>query len=222
MRACIVLAGGAGRRMGGADKAALRVGNVTLLDRVLAAAEPLCSRLVVVGPVRATTLSEVVFTVEDRPGGGPVPAVRAGMAETAGADVIFVLAVDLPLLSTKGLEQLAGALHENGAGAAAAADDRGRPNPLLAAYRAESLRATAGPLRGAQGGAAACRLLPEDTVTVDLGPGQTLNVNTPADLAAAVSAAGSGGDDAPPGRAVGPALRRGHPPSNRDRGLSSR
>jgi molybdenum cofactor guanylyltransferase len=46
----IVLAGGAGRRMGGLDKALVRVGGVALLDRVLAAARPVCDRLVVVGP----------------------------------------------------------------------------------------------------------------------------------------------------------------------------
>ncbi|NJP68904.1 NTP transferase domain-containing protein, partial [Streptomyces spiramenti] len=33
----VVLAGGAGRRLGGADKAAVRVGGRTLLDRVLTA-----------------------------------------------------------------------------------------------------------------------------------------------------------------------------------------
>ncbi len=193
--------------MGGADKAALRVRDKTLLDGVLAAARPFCGRLVVVGPVRPTTWPGVIFTLEEEPGSGPVPAVMAGMAETAGADVIYVLAVDLPMLSSGGLERLGRRLRDEGAGAAAAADHQGRPNPLLAAYRGEALRGTTARLRGAEGGAAAFQLLPDDTVTVDLGAVETLNVNTPADLAAAVSAS----KRPTPGQTE----------SNRDSGLSS-
>ena len=62
----IILAGGAGRRMGGVDKAALVVGGVTLLDRVLTAARPVCDWLVVVGPARPTGVAGVTFvTVSD-------------------------------------------------------------------------------------------------------------------------------------------------------------
>ncbi|MEO7836625.1 MAG: NTP transferase domain-containing protein [Acidimicrobiales bacterium] len=189
MNSCIVLAGGAGRRMGGIDKAALIVGGATLLDRALATARPLCPRLVVVGPVRATELNDVFFTREDEPSTGPVPAVLAGLERTSEADVIVVLAVDLPLLSTNSLRHLIDELHHHGAGAAAAADEHGRPNPLLAAYRADALRASSARLGGDGRSAAASRLLPADTVVVDLGPYETLNVNSPADLAAAVSAA---------------------------------
>ena len=89
----IVLAGGAGRRMGGVDKAALVVGGMTLLDRVLAAALPLCDDLVVIGPARPAA---VRYVTEDVPGGGPVPAVAAGLAGlAAGCAVVVVLAVDL-------------------------------------------------------------------------------------------------------------------------------
>ncbi|MDQ2826873.1 MAG: nucleotidyltransferase family protein, partial [Actinomycetota bacterium] len=45
--------------MGGVDKASLPVGGVPLLDRVLAAARPVCDRLVVVGPARPTTVPGV-------------------------------------------------------------------------------------------------------------------------------------------------------------------
>src|SRR5262247_3408692 len=47
----IVLAGGGGRRLGGLDKAALQVGNRSLLDRVLDACGR-ADRIVVVGPRR--------------------------------------------------------------------------------------------------------------------------------------------------------------------------
>ena len=88
----VVFAGGQGRRMGGVDKAALEVGGVTLLDRVLAAARPVCDWLVVVGPVRPTGVAGVSFVSEAAPGGGPVPAVVAGMDACPPSDVVLVLA----------------------------------------------------------------------------------------------------------------------------------
>lgn len=182
----IVLAGGAGRRMGGVDKAALRVGGVTLLDRVLGAARPVCDRLVVVGPVRETAVDGVTFVMEAEPGGGPVPAVAAGLAAAPEAGVVLVLAADLPLLTSGHLRRLVAAL-DAGAGAAAAGD-QGGPNPLLAAYAGPALAARA---RALGAGARAGALLPPEVVTVDLGRG-TLNVNRPEDLAAAESAAAAG------------------------------
>lgn len=215
----VVVAGGAGRRMGGVDKAVLVVGGVTLLDRVLGAARPVCDRLVVVGPARPTGVAGVEFAMEAEPGGGPVPAVAAGLAAltgagagagggpaeasggatglddgATGAGVVLVLAADLPLLRTGDLRRLLAALAGAGAAAAgdagpagagpscaAAAGAGGRPNPLLAAYRAGELRARAAAL-GA--GARAAALLPAGVVTVNLGLA-TLNVNRPEDLAAA-------------------------------------
>lgn len=185
----IVLAGGAGRRMGGVDKAALVVGGVTLLDRVLAAARPVCDPLVVVGPARPTALAGVTFVTEPEPGGGPGAAVAAGLAAVAGAGVVLVLAADLPLLTTGHLRRLLAALHAAGAGAAAA-EDEGGPNPLLAAYAGPSLATRAA---GLGAGARAGALLPADVVSVDLGRA-TLNVNRPEDLAAAERLAAMPGD----------------------------
>lgn len=195
----MVLAGGTGRRMGGVDKANLQVGGSTMLDRVLRAAAPLCQRLVVVGTPRPVETAGVVFTYEARPGGGPVPAVLAGLAAAGPAETVIVLAVDLPLLSTTGLERLLAAMETPGApapdpvAAAAAADEKGRPNALLAAYRAHVLEAARAGLTGENGGASlpAARLLPAEVVIVDLGARETLNVNTAADLARA-AAAGAG------------------------------
>jgi molybdopterin-guanine dinucleotide biosynthesis protein A len=160
--------------MGGADKAALRVGGVTLLDRVLRAAEPVCDRLVVVGPARPTAVAGVTFVREAEPGGGPVPAVLAGLHAAPDCEIVVVLASDLPLLTSDHLRRLLATL---GNADAAAADDEGGPNPLLAVYRSAALMAL-----GA--GTPARRLLPPGTVTVDLGTA-TLNVNRPEDLTAA-------------------------------------
>lgn len=181
----VVLAGGAGRRMGGIDKAALVVGGVTLLDRVLAAARPVCDQLVVVGPRRATEVPGVAFVREAEPGGGPVPAVLAGLRAAPGCDTLLVLATDLPLLRPDHLRRLLAALDAPGSEAAASAEVGG-PNPLLAAYRAPELAARAAAMELGPG-APARRLLPGSPVLVDLGPG-SFNVNRPEDLAAAEAA----------------------------------
>ena len=177
----VVLAGGGGRRMGGVDKAGLVLGGRTMLDRVLSAAAGVAGRLVVVGPPRPVDLERaVIFVQEGNPGGGgPVPAVAAALDATGGASVVLVLAVDLPLLTSADLSRLVGDLlaADTPVGAVAAADPSGRPNPLLAAYRAEVLADF-----DARPGAAARDLLPADVMVVDLGPRATLNVNTPADL----------------------------------------
>jgi molybdopterin-guanine dinucleotide biosynthesis protein A len=172
MAAAIVLAGGAGRRLGGVDKAALDVAGVTMLDRVLGAARPLCAELVVVGPERTTGVKGVRFVQEDEPGGGPVPAVVAGLAATVG-DPVLVVAVDLPLLSSAAIQRLFDAVTGH---AAAGADHDGAPNPLLAVYRRAALS-----FEGLGGGSRADQLLPEDTVVVDLGAAAH-NVNTAEDL----------------------------------------
>lgn len=175
----LVLAGGVGRRMGGVDKARLRVAGLPLLDRVLAAARPLCDQLVVVGPERPTGVGGVVFVTEAQPGGGPVPAVLAGLEASAGCDVALVMATDLPLLGTAHLHRLLAPLEPSGADAAAAG--RSAPNPLLAAYRGPALLGRAA---GLGPGSRAGLLLPPGTVAVDLGAA-ALNVNRPEDLDAA-------------------------------------
>jgi len=163
--------------MGGVDKALVEVGGVTMLDRVLTAAAPNCGELVVVGPERAMTVPGVRFTQEREPGGGPVPAVAAGLAEVPGADEIVVLAVDLPLLKPEHVSTLFVGLVD--ADAVAASDHRGRANPLLAAYRGNALRLAVANL---DAGAPAARLLPVAAKVVDLGDAGTLNVNQPSDV----------------------------------------
>ena len=179
MRAALVLAGGEGRRLGGVDKAMVEVGGTTMLDRVLAASAPCCEELVVVGPARSTAFDRVRFTIEADPGGGPVPAVAAGLAQLPEAEVVVVLAVDLPLVGPEHVDILLAGLDDGIIEAVAAVDHRGRPNPLLAAYRAGVLRAT---VNGLDAGTAAARLLPDATAVVDLGEAGTLNVNEASDL----------------------------------------
>ena len=99
----LVLAGGEARRLGGRDKVALVVGGVPLLDRVLAACAS-AQQTVVVGPHRSTS-RPVTWCREDPPGGGPVPALRAGLVHVT-AERVAVLAADLPFLTPDVVEQL--------------------------------------------------------------------------------------------------------------------
>ncbi|MFD0267188.1 NTP transferase domain-containing protein [Streptomyces sp. NPDC127106] len=139
----IVLAGGAARRLGGADKPGLRVGGRTLLDRVLGACAD-AAATVVVGS-RRPTARPVHWAREDPPGAGPVAALDAGLRQTT-AELVLVLSADLPFLDRATVRTLLAAAGTEGAGSqedpegALLRDRTGRDQPLVAAYRAEPLR----------------------------------------------------------------------------------
>jgi MobA-like NTP transferase domain len=92
----IVLAGGAARRLGGADKPALAVGGVSLLERVVAACAD-AGTVVVVGPPRPLDRA-VRWTREHPAGAGPVAAIAAGLPLTTRT-LVAVLAADLPFIA---------------------------------------------------------------------------------------------------------------------------
>ncbi|UYB41360.1 molybdenum cofactor guanylyltransferase [Streptomyces sp. Je 1-4] len=153
----IVLAGGAARRLGGADKPALSVGGRPLLDRVLAAC-PDAVTTVVVGPARPTA-RDLVHALEDPPGGGPLAALDAGLRHTT-APTVLVLSADLPFLTAATVRSLLEATRTAGAAGpgessprdgAMLRDASGRDQPLVAAYRAEPLRRELARLRAAHG-----------------------------------------------------------------------
>jgi len=77
-----VLAGGLARRMGGGDKARLRIGDATILERVLARIGPQCSRVIINAngdPARFadTGLPVVADSVPDF--AGPLAGILAGL-----------------------------------------------------------------------------------------------------------------------------------------------
>ncbi|MGX1755519.1 DUF6457 domain-containing protein [Streptomyces lydicus] len=162
----IVLAGGAARRLDGADKPALSVGARPLLDRVLAAC-PDAAITVVVGPHRPTSRA-VIRALEDPPRGGPLAALDAGLRHTT-APTVLVLSADLPFLTTATVQGLLAAATEKpgaagpgrGAGpdsdappygdGAMLQDASGRDQPLVAAYRAASLRRELAGIRAGHG-----------------------------------------------------------------------
>jgi molybdopterin-guanine dinucleotide biosynthesis protein A len=158
----IVLAGGSGRRLGGADKAAGAIAGRTLLSRALDA-RAVAARTVVVGPESSRPAAgaaavEVLWALEDPPLGGPVAGVAAGLAalerdSRAGADWVLLLACDLPWAADAARILLAAAEAgaETGAQAGAGAldaldgihlvDADGRDQWLAGLYRASALGA---------------------------------------------------------------------------------
>lgn len=97
----IVLAGGEGSRLGGVSKAEVLVGGRPLLDHVLEAV-PGARQVVVVGPDHLARQG-VPTVLEDPPLGGPVAGIDAGLRhlDAAGgdADLVLVLACDVPLVA---------------------------------------------------------------------------------------------------------------------------
>ncbi|MFE9409203.1 NTP transferase domain-containing protein [Streptomyces sp. NPDC006704] len=133
----VVLAGGAARRLGGADKPGLSVGGRALLDRVLTACSGAATTVVVGG--RRPTTRAVAWAREDPAGGGPLAALDAGLRHTTAGSVL-VLSADLPFLATPTVEALVRELRRSGREAVLCVDADGRDQPLVALYRAQPLR----------------------------------------------------------------------------------
>jgi molybdopterin-guanine dinucleotide biosynthesis protein A len=101
----LVLAGGLARRMGGGDKARIRIGGVTILERVLVRLKPHCRGIIINAngdPARFgdTGLTVVLDTVPDFV--GPLAGILAGLDWTAAhaPDCAFVASApgDCPFL----------------------------------------------------------------------------------------------------------------------------
>jgi molybdenum cofactor guanylyltransferase len=186
--AAIVLAGGRAARLGGQPKPQLDVGGRSMLSTVLAAVEGAAPR-VVVGPPQPVPVG-VLLVREEPPGGGPVPALAAGLAAVGDTQVVAVLAADLPFVTTDLLTALRERLTGDGV---LVVDDTGRDQLLLGVWRTAVLRtAVTGarahtPLRVVLSPLAVRRYRPPTTPGV---PAPWTDCDTPAELARARAAAG--------------------------------
>ena len=115
----LILAGGLARRMGGGDKARIRIGGKTILDRVLGTMTPQCAQLIINAngdPARFadTGLPVVGDTVPDF--AGPLAGILAGLdwAAAHAPDVVDVASVpgDCPFLPADLVTRLAEARAE--------------------------------------------------------------------------------------------------------------
>ena len=138
----VVLAGGKAARLGGQAKPQLEVGGRTMLAAVLEAVADADPRIVV-GPPQPVPVG--VRVVRERPpGGGPVAALRAGLAEVP-TDVVAVLAGDLPFLPGALIAELRTQLIGDGV---LVVDDGGRDQYLLGVWRTAALRAAVADAHG--------------------------------------------------------------------------
>ena len=141
----MVLAGGRGARLGGADKASVELAGSTLLEWALAAT-PDAAEVVVVGD-EVPTSRPVTWTRENPPGGGPAAGLLAGVdAFTRPPDLVCVLAVDMPRVTVDTVARLSAAATDLDASGqsvdgAVLVDGSGRRQPLAAVYHRSALEA---------------------------------------------------------------------------------
>jgi molybdopterin-guanine dinucleotide biosynthesis protein A len=137
----VVLAGGRATRLGGVDKALITIGASTTLSRVLDAVRA-ADVVVVCGPERdgvqrpAGSTEPLRWVQETPPGGGPVAALAAALAEVRNP-LVAVLACDLPFITATAIEQLLAGVVGDGA---VLCDRQGRRQPLCAVYARDALR----------------------------------------------------------------------------------
>lgn len=194
----LILAGGAATRMG-RDKALLRLGGTTLLERAVDRVRRAGGEPVVVGPPRSRLPLPGVRRLDEAADGslreGPLAALRFGLRAT-GAPFALALACDLPLLTEALLRRLAA---EAPAWEAVVPRAGGELQVLCAAWGRGCLPAMdAGLAAGERAlhpvlGRLRTRYLEEAELAACGGAGMFLNVNTPEDLARAAAVLERGG-----------------------------
>ena len=90
-----ILCGGAARRLGGADKAAIEIDGATLASTAVALLRPYCDEFIALTGNRGSFPVDGIPIVRDRlPGRGPLSGLDAAFHSRPGR-TIFLLAVDL-------------------------------------------------------------------------------------------------------------------------------
>jgi molybdopterin-guanine dinucleotide biosynthesis protein A len=184
----VVLAGGASRRMG-RDKAALMLAGRPLLAWVVDALWAAFGEVMVIGPAeRAALVPNVPIVPDTYPGQGPLGGIATALSHSRGARS-FVVACDMPFLRPELARYLA--MLAPDALAVVPRSDQGL-EPLCACYGraclpvAEALLGRGElALSGLLAGVAACVVEPDEWCAYDPTGRSLLNVNTPAEWAAA-------------------------------------
>jgi molybdenum cofactor guanylyltransferase len=133
----IVLAGGHGSRLGGADKASLDIGGLTTLERVRRAIDQIASQtILVVNDDRFSRVADVQLVHDPEPHGGVLPALLAAL-KLATQPVGLLVACDMPFLNAGLLRWL---VHQADGHDVVMPSVDGRPQPMHAVYRREPSR----------------------------------------------------------------------------------
>ena len=177
----MVLAGGTGRRLGGADKASIEVQGRSLLEHAITATTA-AHEVVIVAARQVPTSRAVTWTLEEPSDGGPAAGLLAGLdALPVVPDLVCALAVDMPGVTRSTVSRLLDAVDEDD-DAAVLVDRTGRLQPLAGVYRFSALTA-ARPAPGLEHGLSMRALLaPMHVKGVAAVGNETLDVDTWADL----------------------------------------
>jgi molybdenum cofactor guanylyltransferase len=130
----VILAGGVGRRLGGATKPLVEIGGARILDHQLAVLAPRVRAVVV--SANTAPWSPVPVIPDGVDGGGPLAGLAAALA---AVDTPWILAVagDMPWLAGEVLDLVLAAATGDRV-AAAVPRVGGYPEPLCAAYHARA------------------------------------------------------------------------------------
>ena len=182
--AAAILAGGLARRMGGANKAGLRIGNERIIDRQLRLLRQIADPVFIVAGTAEPFLELQIEVVPDVvSGAGPLGGIYTALTASPRERTLIV-ACDLPYLSLPLLQRLAAA---SDADLVIPRTERGH-EPLCAAWSA----ACAAPIwRRIQNGMLKTALVVEELRVEEIGPEVLaswdphgllfMNVNTPHD-----------------------------------------
>jgi molybdenum cofactor guanylyltransferase len=139
----VVLAGGLARRMGGGDKARIRIGGVTVLERIIERLRPQCAGLILNANTDAARFADiglpvVADSVADY--AGPLAGILSGLDWTAehATQIEWIVSApgDCPFLP----RDLVTRLHQARVGASAllaCASSAKRPHPAVAIWPVE-------------------------------------------------------------------------------------
>lgn len=182
----IVLAGGRSSRMGGHDKAQVRLEGSRLIDALSASivGAPWAGSVIAVSP-HELGVEGVQCVSEDPPFGGPVAGIAAGVGALDSTQWVAVLSVDAP--DSAGLvPALHAACCSAGADVACVEATDGFLQPLCAVWRGEALQealASLGEVRDVSA-RALLRQVPDNKLVRVPGDGSERDYDTPEELAA--------------------------------------
>lgn len=188
----VVLTGGRSSRMGGRHKPGILVGGRSVIDRTLSAlwsAAP-SADVVIAGSEAglSPSLREGVTVVrEDPPFAGPVAGVSAALDAIPPSDgVVVLLGGDLPFLSAQTMRKLL----ETAAGGAAVVscvDDTGHLQYLCSGWDQTVLREQLAQLADPHGVPLRALFAGLEPVLIDCDPDELRDIDTPEDLARAIT-----------------------------------
>ena len=143
-----VLAGGESRRMG-RPKAALLLGDETMLERQIRLLSAVCRSVAVIGASPNAGTLNVPAYADDLPGCGPLGGILTGLLRTR-TEFNFFLGCDLPFLDTRFLFYLARMAWERRADVTVPESREHGIQPLSAVYRRRVARIIRGCLEQGQ------------------------------------------------------------------------